>query len=72
MLSIGGVFNHPDHGPVYVTSGQFQVNGRISNYWYFHAVQEDGSLGPQLSGYGGNWERVPADVTIIVKIKKEN
>lgn len=51
-MKVGKKTMHPDGYEVLVTSGQFLSNGRVSNFWYWKRVNEDGSLGPEECGYG--------------------
>lgn len=46
------VSEHPRDGLVYVTGGQYEVNGRISNFWYWRKLNPDGTLGAEGHGYG--------------------
>lgn len=53
-MRIGQVIQHPDGYPVKVISGYYldPTYGRVSNWWTWQRVNEDGSLGEQESGYG--------------------
>jgi len=42
---------------VYVNNGQYEVNGRLSNWWTWQRVLEDGSLADPESGYGSQEKR---------------
>lgn len=64
-LAVGGYFLYSPQGranegqgrPIKVTNGQFldSTYGLLSNYWTWHYVQPDGSLGKhEASGYGGD------------------
>ena len=46
--------------PIKVTSGCFldPTYGRVSNWWTWHKVKPDGSLGRAISGYGGSWKQI--------------
>lgn len=66
-LEIGKFFIYREQGEglgkaVRITDGQFLSNGRLSNFWYWKAVNPDGSLGEVGHGYGGN-EPVFTEVT---------
>lgn len=37
---------------VYINSGQFLSNGRVSNFWYWRRVLPNGELGNEDYGYG--------------------
>ncbi len=51
-LSIGEVRYYSKWDcPVYVTRGSLYSNGRISNFWYFNEVNDDGSLGREGHDY---------------------
>jgi len=72
MLVVGKVYNHPNNGPIYITSGNYEVDGRLSNFWYWKPINEDGTLADtENHGYGGQWEELESDiqVTVIVKLK---
>ena len=51
---VGKVLLHPDGRTVKIKSGYFldSIYGRISNFWYWNEVLENGSLGPEEHGYG--------------------
>lgn len=53
-MKIGEKIKHPDGRTVLVKSGYFldPTYGRVSNFWYWNEVLENGSLGPDESGYG--------------------
>lgn len=43
--------------PILVTSGEFLVEGRLSNFWNWRYMRPDGSLSTKESGgYGGGLE----------------
>lgn len=53
-MAIGKRLKHPDGRTVEIVSGQFldPTYSRVSNFWRWREVLEDGSLGPEESGYG--------------------
>lgn len=53
-MAIGKILKHPDGRTVKVKSGCFHdlKYGRVSNWWVWNEVLEDGVLGPDESGYG--------------------
>ena len=51
-LYVGIALRHPDGRLVYITDGQYISNGRLSNFWGWREIREDGTLGPRESGYG--------------------
>lgn len=55
-IEVGKRYLHPEHGLVEVIEGDWTVNGRLSNFWTWRPVQEDGTLGEPVSGLGGEWE----------------
>lgn len=67
-LSIGNVYNHPTDGPVYINGGSFFGDHGISNWWYWNKINSDGTLGESGSGYGGQWQKLDAKVTVTVKL----
>lgn len=38
---------------IYIVSGDFQINGRLSNFWGWRTILDDGTLGELETGYGG-------------------
>jgi len=54
-LEVGKITTHPGTGKkVIIVSGCFldPVYGRVSNWWTWREVLEDGSYGKEESGYG--------------------
>ena len=53
-MKVGATIRHPDGRPVVVVSGTFldPVYGRVSNWWTWKPVLDDGLLGEAESGYG--------------------
>lgn len=53
-MKIGAVIVHPDGYKVKVISGCYldPTYGRVSNWWTWSRVNEDGTLGSTESGYG--------------------
>ena len=53
-MKVGATIQHPDGRTVVVVSGTFldPVYGRVSNWWTWKPVLDDGSLGEAESGYG--------------------
>jgi hypothetical protein len=44
---------HPEHGLVEITAGQYWGTYGLNNFWYWQKVLEDGSLDPEEHhGYG--------------------
>lgn len=39
---------------VFITSGHYEIGGRISNHFSWRPIKEDGTLGRKTSGY---WDR---------------
>ena len=37
---------------VYINNGQYEVNGRLSNWWTWQRILKDGSLSDPENGYG--------------------
>ena len=53
QLAVGKVVTHPEHGRVKIMSGAFLVGGRVSNFWDWQKIGEDGKpYGKTYSGYG--------------------
>jgi hypothetical protein len=52
-LQIGDTIRQPDGRDVCVTNGSFYGDyGRVSNFWTWREVLQDGSLGVEEKGYG--------------------
>lgn len=51
-MAVGKVVQHPDGYNVKVIDGAFLIGGRVSNFWSWQRVNDDGSLGPVEKGYG--------------------
>lgn len=57
--------------PVLVTDGQVLIDGKVSNFWVFFEINEDGSLGKRCCDYN-NGDFVPTNDYKILVVKKEN
>lgn len=66
----GKVYRHPNHErPIYVQGGDWEIDGRISNFWYWREINEDGTLGDLSHGYAiEEWEEIE-DVIIHVRVE---
>jgi hypothetical protein len=64
-MHVGGVYLYEDK-PVYITDGQYESNGRISNYWRFRYINKNGSLGESGGDYGGCFEKYTGKATIKI------
>ena len=53
-MEVGKTVMHPDGRMVKIISGCYldPVYGRVTNWWTWQPVAEDGSLGPNERGYG--------------------
>lgn len=53
-MEIGAEIMHPNGYIVKIKSGCFldPIYGRVSNFWRWNRINEDGSLGKEESGYG--------------------
>ena len=66
---VGRVYKR-DGKNVYITSGDYEINGRISNHWGWREVNENGSLGEKGCGYGdSDAKSLEADIEIKVKLR---
>ena len=53
---------------VYIVRGDFEIGGRISNYWCWRKIKKDGTLGKKEIGYGAFKESENKyEITITVK-----
>jgi len=64
-LRIGGVFDHPEDGPVRIESGVYTIGGRVSNFWHWTVL----ATGEEKNGYGGPWEDI-SDQYVTITIPK--
>jgi len=74
---------HPEPGilpgypaDVYIVNGQYEVDGRLSNFWTWRKILKSKSgrisLGPEVHGYGDFREcKNKYDVKILVKLAKK-
>lgn len=51
-FAVGDVVTHPSGRKVKIASGQYWGLHGLSNFWRWHEVFADGSLGPEEHGYG--------------------
>lgn len=53
-MEVGKTVKHPDGRTVKIVSGCYldPVYGRVSNWWTWRPVADDGTLGAEESGYG--------------------
>jgi hypothetical protein len=50
---------------IYIYDGQFMSNGKLSNFWYWKYINDDGTLGRKGSGYGwGSSKDIKFEMTI--------
>ena len=69
-LRIGQVYLHPETGKfVYIVDGQYESGGRVSNFWHWQDINEDGTLGEEGHGYGWMGQPIDHEVRIILKLK---
>lgn len=55
---------------VYIVSGNYEVNGRISNWWTWRPILSNGTLGKEVHGYGSFYESLDVYTIKITVIKK--
>lgn len=68
-LHEGGVFLHPEDGPIYITDGAYERNGRVSNAWSWVKVLPNGKLDTkELHGYGDDWPAIPG-ATVLTSVE---
>lgn len=62
-----------DGHPCYITDGQYESGGRVSNHFHWRKIKKDGFLTKQeYFGYGGIWPLVDdAKIEIRVKLPKK-
>ncbi len=57
---------------VFITKGNYQVAGRVSNYWYWHRMLPDGTMNPLVEHGYGDFEEAhdfEAKVELVKKIE---
>lgn len=55
---------------VYITGGSYNGrNGRISNFWYWKDIEEDGTLGKSNNGYGNFFNPSEKYIPVVTIIK---
>lgn len=69
---IGGVYEHPEYGPILVHRGSYMGDyDRVSNHWTARRILDDGSLGlEELGFYAGRIKKLKHTMTTIVKITR--
>ncbi len=68
-LAVGQIRRHPDHGLIYIIDGDFERNGRISNFWDFRKVLKDGRLSARIYGdYGGSEWPTPKNIVVQIRV----
>lgn len=67
-MNIGGVYLYKNKKPVYITEGQYDVNGRISNYWNFRYIKKDGTLGKRSGDYDNEYNKFTPIKNYKIKI----
>lgn len=66
---IGKVFQTEAGDLIHIDSGQYEVNGRISNFWYWRKVTKSGSLSKkQECGYLPRMYPVKCNIRIHVEV----
>lgn len=77
---IGSVVKHTGWGfesnknypcDVYIESGDYEVDGRVSNYWSWRRVLKDGSLAPTESGYG-SFRKTEIKYKVSINVERTN
>jgi len=69
-LHIGLIFNYKNI-PHVITSGTYLgESGRVSNFWYFAPILENGILGETKFGYGGGEDFTENEDMYIIRYEK--
>jgi len=55
-VEIGKRYQHPEDGPIEITSGQYWGTHGLSNFWRWTVLE----TGEQKHGYAGQWPEVGA------------
>jgi len=54
---------------VLITGGNYEINGRISNFWHWKRILPDGSLSKEEYGYG-SFVKTKEKYDISIKVNK--
>ena len=70
-----GLYKHtPTNKLVYINSGEYEINGRVSNFFGGKIINEDGEMTDEYFGdYNrhGNWEEIK-DYKLKIELTKPN
>ncbi len=64
------VYNKNLKCDVFILSGQYLSNGRVSNFWYWRRVKPDGTLSRKTSCGYGCFEESENNYKVEIKITK--
>lgn len=53
-VEIGKRYQHPEDGPIEITSGQYWGTHGLSNFWHWTVLK----TGKEGNGYGGAWPEI--------------
>lgn len=53
-VAIGKRYQHPEDGPIEITSGQYWGTHGLSNFWYWRVLSTDETK----CGYGDDWPEI--------------
>ncbi|KKM24851.1 hypothetical protein LCGC14_1601020 [marine sediment metagenome] len=74
-LRIGSIYRDPTHGVIYIINGYFldPDDQRVSNHWTARKVRKNGTLGVEVSFYGGPMVCLDRkyDIVTLCKPKKK-
>ena len=53
---------------VYVTQGEYEINGRVSNAFAGNYLNQDGTLSNERwSGYGANYPQINHKIIVVIQ-----
>ena len=69
QIKIGGLYRNKQGRLIYMESGAYEIENRISNHWSWRIVRKDGTLGKRQFGYGDEWRAVP-NFEVVIKVRR--
>lgn len=53
---------------VYITDGDYEINGRVSNAFSGRYVNQDGTLSNEKwAGYGANYPQIKHEIVVVIQ-----
>jgi len=67
-LIIGKVYRYKDIYPVLITNGEYECNGRVSNFWSFQYIRKNGTLGKKGHDYDTGQFELIKNAKIVTRV----